>query len=299
MSVVQGQDYYWAFTGDGTLDSAWLYLQSSDGSYVNNHWRINSLLFGGWTSIGYVDMGLNASFSLARDEDWLTLSNTITNTGHFRLNLKGVEYIDAPLDKNISLEVVSKDAFTTDGSLISLSMNVGNHTLNYWDAARDSTLFQGSGWDTVNLNDNPDIPGTQYWTLIRRGDGQIDAYSLFSGNRIRLEGGTVTWNNNNNTMNYGEVEKFFMKNARTGGTEEPAPGNVIPTAGLKYLDVNIDLRSYESGVNTYFSDSFNLAYFNYIRYTSDNIWTGEATIYDAVRGRYSAVSDTKVAGATS
>jgi Ca2+-binding RTX toxin-like protein len=302
MSVVQGQDYYWAFTGDGTLDSAWLYLQSSDGSYVNNHWRINSLLFGGWTSIGYVDMGLNASFSLARSEDWLTLSNTITNTGHFRLNLKGVEYIDAPLDKNISLEVVSKEGFTTDGSLISLSMNVGNHTLNYWDAARDSTLFQGSGWDTVNLNDNPDIPGTQYWSLIRRGDGQIDAYSLFSGNRIRLEGGTVTWNNNNFTMNYGEVEKFFMKNARTGGTEMPEPGNVIPTTGEKYLDVNIDLRSYENGVNTYFSDSFNLAYFNYIRYTSDNIWTGESTIYDpydALIPRYSVVSDTKVAGATS
>jgi len=298
MSVVSGQDYYWAFTGDGTLDYAWLYLQSSDGSYVNNHWRINSLLFGGWTSIGYVDMGLNASFTLARDEDWLTLSNNIVDTGHFRLNLKGVEYIDAPLDKNISLEVVSKEGFTTDGSLISLSMNVGNHTLNYWDAARDSTLFQGSGWDTVNLNDNPDIPGTQYWSLIRRSDGQIDAYSLFSGNRIRLEGGTVTWNNNNNTMNYGEVEKFFMKNARTGGTETPEPGNVIPTTGEKYLDINIDLRSYENGVNTYFSDSFNLAYFNYIRYTSDNIWTGEATIYEGLSGRYSAVSNTQVAGAT-
>ena len=299
MSVVQGQNYYWAFTGDGTLDYPWLYLQSGDGSYVGNHWIVNSLLYGGATSIGYVDMGLNPSFTLARDEDWLTLSNTITNTGNFRLNLKGVEYIDAPLDKNISLEVVSKEGFTTDGSLVSLSMNVGNHALTYWDAARDSTLFEGSGWDTINLADNPDIPGTQYWSLIRRADGQIDAYSLFSGNRIRLEGGTVTWNNNNNTMNYGEVEKFYMQNARTGGTESPEPGNAISSTGQKYLDVNIDLRSYENGANTRFSDSFNLAYFNYIRYTSDNVWTGEATIYDPVSGRYSVVSDTKVAGATS
>ena len=299
MSVVQGQDYYWAFSGDGTLAYPWLYLQAGDGSYVNNHWTVTSLLYGGWTSIGYVDMGLNTNALLARDDDWLTLSNSITNTGNFRLNLKGVEYVDAPLDKNISLEVVSKEGFTTDGSLISLSMNVGNHTLTYWDAARDSTLFQGSGWDQVILDDNPDIPGTQYWSLIRRADGQIDAYSLFSGYRIRLEGGTVTWNNNNNTMNYGEVEKFFMENARTGGTQTPEPGNVIPTEGEKYLDVNIDLRSYENGANTHFSDSFNLAWFNYIRYTSDNIWTGEATIYDPYTGRYSVVSNTQVSGATS
>ena len=64
-----------------------------------------------------------------------------------------------------------------------------------------------------------------------------------------------TWNNNNNTMNYGEVEKFYMKNARTGGTEAPEPGNAISATGQKYLDVNIDLRSYERDVNDLDGDS--------------------------------------------
>ena len=51
---------------------------------------------------------------------------------------------------------------------------------------------------------------------------------------------------------------------------------------------NIDLRS--DGATH--SDSFNLAYFNFIRYTSDNVWVGEATVHDGTN--WSTPSDRRV-----
>ena len=296
MAVYNYSPYVFNIYGNDTLFLPWREVFGNSSDRLNEHWTITALPNYQVNQVGYVDMGLNTPTALARDSDHLTLAEN----GTFVLNIKGVEFIDAPLTKTVDLEVVGKQGFTTDGSFNSVKLNVGNQDLYYTGTTRDSTLFMGSGYDTAYLGDHPDIPGEQYWSLIRRVDGQVDAYSLFSGFRVRMEGGGTTWNNNNGTINYGEVDVVSLKNARTGGTENPTPGNYIPTPAQKYLDTNIDLRTWEAGVNTQYSDSFNLASFNFIRYTSDNVWTGEATIYDeVVAGRYSTPGNTQVAGATS
>ena len=298
MAVYNYSPYVFNIYGDDTLIFPWREVYGDSGVRLNNHWTITALPNYQVNQIAYVDMGLDTPVvsNLARELDHLTLAEN----GTFVLNISGVEFLDAPLTKTVDLEVVGKQGFTTDGSFNSIKVNVGNHNIYYTGATRDSTLFMGSGWDEVLLKDHPDIPGEQYWSLIRRADGQMDAYSLFSGYRIRMEGGGTTWNNNNGTINYGEVDIISLRNARTGTIEHPSPGNYIPLDGDKYLNTNIDLRTWEGAVNTPFSDSFNLAYFNFIRYTSDNVWTGEATVYSKlVAGSYSTPGDTKVAGATS
>ena len=298
MAIYTYAPYKFTIYGDDTLIFPWREVYANSSDRLNEHWTITALPNYQVNQVAYVDMGLDTPVvsNLARELDHLTLAEN----GTFVLNIRGVEFLDAPLTKTVDLEVVGKEGFTTDGSFNSVKVNVGNHNIYYTGATRDSTLFMGYGWDEVLLKDHPDIPGEQYWSLIRRADGQMDAYSLFSGYRIRMEGGGTTWNNNNGTINYGEVDIISLRNARTGTIEHPSPGNYIPLDGDKYLNTNIDLRTWEGAVNTPFSDSFNLAYFNFIRYTSDNVWTGEATVYSKlVAGSYSTPGDTKVAGATS
>jgi len=293
-------DYVYRLTNNASLTDFWTRIYADNRSYANQKWTISGGVNGGSNSIGVVDMGLNTNLSgqFQWQKDWLELSTTrLDSTQNFKLYLIDVEYISAPLYKNISLEITSGLGFSTDGSLASITTRVGNHTLVYDNAIRDSSVFMGNGWDVIKLIDNPYIPGEQYWSYIRRTDGQLDLYSLFSGKRIRLQGGAPTYDSAGR-MNFGEVEQINLKNARTSSVETPSTGTIVPTDTSKYLNTNIDLRSWENGAYRPFSDSFNLAYFNYIRYTSDNVWVGEATVYDPITNLHSAVGDTTVAGAT-
>lgn len=279
--------------GSDTLSAPWRYI-SGNNSYVNEHWTLLVRPVVLPSTVGYVDMSLNTvptytdstrSVTVAdtRDQDRLTLDNEGVVGAPWVLNVVGVEHIDTPLDELVDLEIIGKTGFTTNGSLHSITANVGHHTITYTGTTRDSSLFTGSGYDTVELSDHLDIPSTQYWSVIRRADGELDAYSLFSGYRVRMEGGYQGWTASTSSLyNYGEVEQINLAVYDTGSPTF-YPGVDLPDEGDIGNQANIDLRSYEwngsSYVNTPKSDSFNLANFNAIRYTSDNVWVGEATIY--------------------
>jgi len=218
MSLTQPKQYYWIYSeNNDRITMPWLQISTLDNSYGSNlKLVIANTVYQGATAIGYVDMGFNTDQVLARNEDWLVLTSDIYDFATYNLSLSGVEYITAPLNKTVDLEVISKFGFGTNGSLHSITTGVGNHTIDYDGATRDSTLTMLAGWDSVNLIDHPDIPGTQYWTLIRRDYSELDAYSLFSGYRIRMESGGVSMGNNLGIVNYGEIERIFLSNARSG-----------------------------------------------------------------------------------
>ncbi|MFP1646550.1 hypothetical protein [Pontitalea aquivivens] len=279
MSVIRTVPYHYYIYGDDILNYLWSHLYGDNG-WIADHWTIASTPYYGSNNVAYVDMSLNITATDSRDNDRLTLTDPIGNTSRYVLNIKGVEHIDAPLADGVDLEIVGKVGFTTDGSLNSLRMNIGNHDMIYTGTTRDQTLFMGGGWDTVDLTDHPDIPGTQYYASIRRADGEVDLYSLFSGYRIRIQEGGVTWDNTNGYINYGEVERVYALEGFNSDTVNTLdPGQDLTFTEARGLFDNIDLRS--DGQE--YSDSFNLAYFNFIRYTSDNVWVGESTIHDGTR----------------
>lgn len=297
-----GDDPYGYYMSDSdTLSYPWRYVWATYSGWVNEHWTLGTSPVPLPGNVGYVDMSINNDYSGTRYNsilsltapadpyadprhlDWLTINPHSTGTGVWVLNISGVEFVDAPLTETVNLEIVGKTGFTTDGSLKSLRMNVGNQDMIYTGTTRDATLFMGPGYDTVTLVDHPDIPGTQYWSLVRRADGQLDAYNLYSGYHIRMEGGYQGWTASPSTiMNYGEIEKVILANYETGTTVEFLPGVHLPTVDDKAPQTNIDLYSYE-GISPakFHTSSFNLAYFNLIRYTSNNVWVGEATIHDS------------------
>lgn len=294
-------DYYHFYMEDGdTLSEPWRAVWGNNG-YANDHWTIATRPVPLSANVGYVDMSLSTAVPYlhtdtgltvndARGQDWLTLDNVGVSGASWVLNVVGVEYIDTPLAQVNDLEIIGPDGFTTNGSYHSITMRVGDQEMVYTGATRDSSLFMGPGYDTVNLGDHLDIPGTQYWSLVRRADGQIDAYSLFSGYRVRLEGGYKGWTEFASTIvNYGEIEKVNLAvyDTTSSPLSKPVylPGVDLPNTDDRGNQTNIDLRSYEgaagAAVNTLHSNSFNLAYFNFIRYTSDNVWVGQSTIHDA------------------
>ena len=162
--------------------------------------------------------------------------------------------------------------------------------MTFTTAIKDNSLHLGGGWDSVTLDDHFDVPGEQYWSLIRRDGNPLDAYSLLTGRRIRMEDGQESINGDPTNMNFGEVELVFLKESwNSDFNRQYIPGQDIVGGGTRATSENIDLRS---DGQTH-SDSFNLAYFNFIRYTSDNVWVGEATIHDGTD--YSTPSDRRVA----
>ena len=329
-------NYQFDIWGSDTLVAPWRAVWGSNG-YVNEHWTLATRPVPLPANVGYVDMSLSTAVPYidtttaktttdattgitttemvidTRSQDWLTLDNVGVSGAPWVLNVVGVEYMDAPLIETVDLEIIGTEGITTNGSYHSITMHVGDQVMVYTGATRDSSLFMGTGYDTVNLSDNLDIPGTQYWSLIRQVDGSLDAYNLFSGYRVRLEGGYQGWTAMESTLvNYGEIERLNLDVYDT--THKPVskpdyyPGVDLPKAGDRGNQTNIDLRSYEwSGtayVNTPKSNSFNLAAFNFIRYTSDNVWVGEATIYQeaispSTTPHYSIPGSQQVTGAVS
>ena len=104
-----------------------------------------------------------------------------------------------------------------------------------------------------------------------------------------MEDGLESRNGDEGNHNFGEVEILTLGDSRNGGTITYKPGVDLPTGvNNRGVYTNIDLRS--DGATH--SDSFNLAYFNFIRYTSDNVWVGEATVHDGTN--WSTPSDRRV-----
>lgn len=226
--------------------------------------------------VGYVDMELGF-------KDQLILAEN----GLWHLSLQNMEILRASSSTTqVEVDIVSDSGFITDGSVRSISMDVGHQTMTYVLASLDSTLYMGAGFDRVNFADllnanldyevlsNPAVDH-QYWAVIRRDRGQVDVYSLYTGNRVRMQ--------DELGYSYGKVEKFWMADYRNGGDDVYTPYNdpVIIYPNDRGTYTNIDLKTYESGSWTYNSDSFNLAWFNHIRWTSNNLYVGEATVQQA------------------
>ncbi|MCL7466749.1 nidogen-like domain-containing protein, partial [Phaeovulum sp. NW3] len=274
-------------TGNDTLRSPWLEV-TGPGERINNHWTFETLPNYAPQQVGFVDMGLHVVQPLARNEDRLTLAEN----GSFVLNVRGVEHLDALATKTVDLEVVGKTGFTTDGSFNSVKVNVGNHELFYTGATRDSSLFTGSGWDQVRLIDQPDAAGTQYWAVVRRADGEMDLYSLYSGYKVQIEDGGTTWGNTNGRLNYGEVDEIYAAARNRVGGDLFRPGQDLGDTGDRGSFDNIDLSN--AAVDTY-TDRFIAASFKSVNYASQNLHVGTAIVEtfagDAIDGTQSASRD--------
>jgi Ca2+-binding RTX toxin-like protein len=288
--------YLWYVFGRASAIYPWGSIFGGGGVFANQWITISQAPRTAPGEIAQINLTSQTPYTDPRDADRVTFNIS----GNHSVQTKDVEYIDGVLDKTTSLFLYNHHGFTTDGSIDKIRANIGNQEVFYTTAVKDSSLFLGAGWDQVRLVDQLDIPGTQYWSVIRRDGNQIDAYSLLTGNRVRLEEGAESRNADQwGNRNYGEVEDLFLADARNGGTVKFAPGKTgdIPNGSDIGVQTNIDLRSDGQA----FSDSFNLAYFNFIRYTSDNVWVGEATIHDGTAStsdtslNYSTPSDRRVA----
>jgi Ca2+-binding RTX toxin-like protein len=278
--------YLWYIFGQATAGYPWGRIFGGGGVYAEQWLTVSRAPRPASGEIATIDLTGQEPYSDPRTADRVTFDIA----GTYTIDLKNVEYVDGVLGKSVSLFLYNHFGFTTDGSIDAIRANIGNHEIYYTTVVKDSTLMLGAGWDQVRLIDHEDLPGNQYWTLIRRDHNEVDAYSLITGRRVRLMDGAESKNAQPGEKNYGEVEDIFLVNSRTGLTEKKNPGNGtdIPDDGDIGTQANVDLRSDGSA----FSDSFNLAYFNFIRYTSDNVWVGEATIHDGTT--YSTPSDRTV-----
>ena len=264
----------WRVTGSETMtETGWRYIYGATG-YSNETLTLGTLPGAKKGDVGFIDLGLGASDKVI-----------LNKNGSYVLNLEGVEYLSATrAAKETVVDSKGKLGFTTDGSVRSITTGNGNQHIVYTGATLDSKLAMGQGYDSVLFTG--DHSYDQYWAFIRRDKLQIDAYNLYSGYKVTLQ--------DSNNIRWGAVEKIETYNSRTDGSNTFDPSRQIP-GGSKPTDnstnMNIDLRS--DGQT--FSDSFNLAYFNVIRYTSDNIWRGEATISNG--SIFSTAGSTLVSGA--
>lgn len=288
MAVWNVAPYKFNITGNDTLLSPWREVTALTPR-ENHHWTIAALPNYAVQQVGFVDMGLHNPMANAIDEDRLTLAEN----GTFVLNIRGVSHIDAAPDKTVNLEVVGRDGFTTDGSFNSVTVRVGNHEIFYTGATRDSTLFTGSGWDQVRLIDHPGVNGTQYWAVVRRADGEVDAYSLYSGYRIRMEDGGTTWGNVNGRINYGEVDEIYLASRNRPAGDMFNPGQNIANTGDRGSFDNIDLS--DGNNPAAYTDRFIAASFKSIHYATQNVHVGTAIVEtfngDTTGGTQSASRD--------
>ncbi|MCF8516627.1 MAG: hypothetical protein K9G72_20015 [Rhodobacteraceae bacterium] len=276
--------FLWYVYGVGTSQTHWGNFRAGDGFYTSQWLTIADRAISEPTKVPLIELSSQGSYFDPRDADAVTFDLS----GSHLIAIRDVEYVDSSLATNTTLLLASHYGFTTDGSLNEISANIGNHEMVFTTAIKDSSLMLGDGWDVVTLSDQLDVPGTQYWALIRRADNALDAYSLLTGLRVRMEDGAESRNGNNGYTNFGEVEQIYLADSRYPSDPDRLynPGGVdLPTGGDRGLFENIDLRS----DGDTFTDSFNLAYFNFIRYTSDNVWAGESTIHDG--SIYSSPSD--------
>lgn len=268
----------WRLTGTETFGTAgWQFIYGSLG-LTDDRITLTALPGAGGNSVGNIDLGLGGNDAV-----------TLGKNGTWTINLKGVEFLYAlPSTTNVIARIADADGgFTTDGSLKSITTGNGHDTITYVGSRLDATLAMGAGFDEVLFRGTTFANRDQFWTFIRREKGQLDAYNLYSGYSVRMVDA--------NGSGYGAIEKISAKDYRNGDVDVYVPAVDLPskTPADRGTFDNIDLRSYEwngsSYVNQFNSDSFNLATFSGIRYTSENLWRGEATVYNRV-----GASDNKV-----
>jgi Ca2+-binding RTX toxin-like protein len=282
---IQNVNDLWWIWGFGQTEWIWSRFQAGGGFYESQWLTISHKPVVENGNVAIIDLSGNNQYDDPRNADRVTFDLD----DHHVIFPKNIEYFDSTLDTTTQITWIGHYGATTDGSLDKLYADVGNHEFYFTTAIKDSSLHLGAGWDVVHLIDHRDVPDTQYWALIRRADNSLDAYSLLTGNRVRMEGGLESRNATPGNHNYGEVEILYLANSRNGGIETYKPGvDLPPGSNNRGNFTNIDLRS--DGQKH--SDSFNLAYFNFIRYTSDNVWVGEATIHDGTK--WSTPSDRRV-----
>lgn len=278
----------WYVFGEATLLYPWNYIFGG-GGFSANQWITVGQIPGSFGSFPTINLTSQSSYSDPRAADRVTFDIE----GRHTVNIVDVEYVDGVLDKETELVLMNHHGFTTDGSIDELRADIGNHDVIYTTAVKDTKLSLGGGWDTATFSDQLDIPGEQYWSFVRRAENQVDAYSLLTGHYVRMSGGAESRTAVLGSKNYGEIEHIYARDDKADDdvTFKPGDGTDFPDPGDIGLQSNIDLRS---DGQTH-SDSFNLAYFNFIRYTSDNVWVGEATIHDGTN--YSTPSDRTVTAA--
>jgi len=281
--------YLWFIFGTHIHAFQWGEFFAGGNQFANQWLTLTRQGFNEPGQLPYLNLSSNTPHSSGdiRLEDRITFDFTGTQ----RAVVKNVEYIDSTLETTTHLRTAGHFGFASDGSLDSIYADVGNHHMTFTTAIKDNSLHLGGGWDSATLDDHFDVPGEQYWSLIRRPGNQLDAYSLLTGRRIRMEDGQESINGDPSNKNFGEVELVYLKESWNNDfNKKYVPGQDIAGSGTRATFENIDLRS--DGET--FSDSFNLAYFNFIRYTSDNVWVGEATIHDGTPTGYSTPSDRTV-----
>ena len=283
--ALPNDNYLWWIYGAEDTEWFWSRFQAGGGFYESQWLTISHRPVIAPSEAGIIDLSGNNTFVDPRDADAVTFDID----GRHMILPRNVEYFDSSLATTTEIRWLEHFGATTDGSLDILFADVGNHDFDFTAAIKDSSLHLGAGWDRVDLIDHRDIPGEQYWALIRRDNNELDAYSLLTGRRIRMEDGLESRNGLAGKHNFGEVEILTLADSRNGGIPVYKPGEDLPSGRGTFT--NIDLRS---DGQTH-SDSFNLAYFNFIRYTSDNVWVGEATIHDGTK--WSAPTDRTVTSA--
>ena len=267
---------HWAiFNQSGTATQFWSRI-TSGANISNDVLRLEQTPFPQASWAAPIDMGRDTGNALARDNDRLILAKT----SEFRLALSGVEYVQVASGFTVDLVQAGVGGFTTDGSVRNLSANVGNHTIVYENAVRDSKVFLGNGYDRVTLATNPDVVAQgqdTYWITRRLADNSVISYSLYSGNTIQLAGGGLGMNAIASRGNYGEIEIMDFRD-RNNGLRQFRPGNdTIADAGARLGFDNIDLSDF--GQDNY-TDTFLHASFGSINLTSKNVFTGAAVIQD-------------------
>jgi hypothetical protein len=287
--------YLWFIGSIGSINFDWGYFQAQGLQSTAQWLTVRRPGQNREGALPVIDLSSNevGLDSLSRHDPRLEDRVTFDVSGTQHVMLRNVEYVDSSLTTETHLRHAGHFGFTTDGSLESIHADVGNHAINFTAAIKDSSLFLGDGFDVVRLGDHLDVPGEQYWSLIRREGNMVDAYSLLTGRRVRMEDGNESLNGIEGNRNFGEIEQVIARFSNPNDPNYPEKifvlgGPDIPNPGDQGLTTNIDLRS----DGQQHSDSFNLAYFNFIRYTSDNVWVGEATIHDGTR--WSTPSDRTV-----
>ncbi len=230
------------------------------------------------TSVAVIDLGVNTANAgeLAINQDRVTFEKS----GTYDISINNVEYINTSSTYTVNLNQLSVYGFTTDGSLATIEADVGNHTVTYENAARDSKIILGDGYDHVALATNPVVVAQgqdTYWVVRRLEDNSVNAYSLYTGKIVELESGDLAMYATSPVGNYGEIELITLNDRNDDQiSNEPGTGD-IPTDGARSGYENIDLSNYTQDSYT---DSFLSASFGSINFTSKNVFNGAAVIED-------------------
>ena len=196
-------------TDSGVVSRDWRYIYGSLGA-VNDTVTLRTSSYG----IGMVDLGLGTSDSLV-----------FGMGGGYVINIKNVEYASVARNSSgalydVELTQTGFTGFTVDGSFKTLRMGPGDQTVTYTAAMRDSELFMGGGNDTVVF--------IGHWSLVKAGNGKLDAYDLNTGYRVRML--------DPNDVLYGEIEKIIVKETPDSPSglllepsKNPDPNNQKPT----------------------------------------------------------------------